>query len=62
MDITVCGRYDPLLIDGERSLRICMDILGEYHLLSGLKINIDKIKVIKFGRKRDTAEPYSIQI
>ena len=40
----------------ERNLRLCMDILGEFYLVSGLKINVDKTKVVKFGGNRDSRD------
>ena len=40
----------------ERNLRLCMEILEEFHLISGLKINVDKTKVMKFGRNRDSSD------
>ena len=40
----------------ERNLRLCMEILEEFHLISGLKINVDKTKVVKFGRNRDSSD------
>ena len=40
----------------ERNLRLCMDILEEFHLISGLKINVDKTKVVKFGKNRDSSD------
>ena len=33
-----------------------MDILNEFYLISGLKINVDKTKVIKFGKDRDSSD------
>ena len=33
-----------------------MSILEEFHLISGLKINVDKIKVVKFGKNRDSSD------
>ena len=33
-----------------------MDILNEFYLISGLKINEDKTKVIKFGKDRDSSD------
>ena len=33
-----------------------MDILGDFYLVSGLKINVDKTKVVKFGRDRDSRD------
>ena len=38
----------------ELNLRLCMNILDEFHLISGLKINVDKTKVVKFGKDRDS--------
>ena len=38
-----------LMCFSERNIRMCMDILGEYHCISGLNLNVDKTKVIKFG-------------
>ena len=38
----------------EKNLRICMSILNEFHLISGLKINVEKTKAIKFGVSRDS--------
>ena len=32
-----------------------MDILKEFHLISGLKINVDKTKVVKSGKNRDSS-------
>ena len=40
----------------EMNLRLCMDILEEFHLISGLKINVDKTKVVKFGNNRDSSD------
>ena len=40
----------------EMNLRLCMDILGEFHRISGLKINVDKTKVVKFGKGRDSSD------
>ena len=40
----------------ERNLRLCMEILEEFYLISGLKINVDKTKVVKFGRNRDSSD------
>ena len=40
----------------EMNLRLCMDILGEFYLVSGLKINVDKTKVVKFGKDRDSSD------
>ena len=40
----------------ERNLRLCMDILEEFYLISGLKINVDKTKVVKFVRNRDSSD------
>ena len=40
----------------ERNLRLCMDILNEFYMISGLKINVDKTKVIKFGKDRDSSD------
>ena len=40
----------------EMNLRLCMDILEEFHLISGLKINVDKTKVVKFGKNRDSSD------
>ena len=40
----------------DRNLRLCMDILEEFYLSSGLKINVDKTKVVKFGRNRDSSD------
>ena len=33
-----------------------MDILNKFHQISGLKINVDKTKVIKFGKERDSRD------
>ena len=44
------------LFHSERNLRLCMDILEEFHLISGLKINVDKTKVVKFGKNRDSSD------
>ena len=33
-----------------------MDILEEFHLISSLKINVDKTKVVKFGKNRDSGD------
>ena len=38
------------------NLRLCMNILGEFYLVSGLKINVDKTKVVKFGGDRDSSD------
>ena len=35
-------------------MRICMKILMEFHLISGLKFNMDKTKVVKFGVNMDS--------
>ena len=40
----------------ERNHRLCMDILEEFYLISGLKINVDKTKVVQFGRNRDSSD------
>ena len=40
----------------ERNLRLCMDILGDFYLVSGLKINVDKTEVVKFGGDRDSSD------
>ena len=40
----------------EMNLRLCMSILGEFYLVSGLKINVDKTKVVKFGWDRDSRD------
>ena len=42
------------ILHNERNLRLCMSILEEFHLISGLKINVDKTKVVKFGQQRDS--------
>ena len=44
------------ILNNERNLRLCMNILEEFHLISGLKINMDKTKVVKFGRDRDSSD------
>ena len=44
------------ITSSERNLRLCMDILGEFYLVSGLKINVDKTKVVKFGMDRDSRD------
>ena len=44
------------ILHSEKNLRLCMDILGEFYLISGLKINVDKTKVVKFGHKRDSSD------
>ena len=33
-----------------------MDILNELYMISGLKINVDKTKVIKFWKDRDSSD------
>ena len=38
------------ILHNERNLRLCMSILEEFHFISGLKINVDKTKVVKFGQ------------
>ena len=38
----------------EENLRRCMDILSNFHSISDLKINVEKTKVIKFGKLRDS--------
>ena len=38
----------------ENNLRTCMRILEEFHSISGLKINIEKTKAVKFGVLRDS--------
>ena len=50
--------YDTTLFIkyNDRNLRLCMDILEEFYLISGLKINVDKTKVVKFGRNRDSSD------
>ena len=40
----------------ERNLRLCMTLLEEFYLVSGLKINVDKTKVVKFGADRDSRD------
>ena len=40
----------------ERNLRLCMDKIEEFHLISGLQINVDKTKVVKFGKNRDSSD------
>ena len=35
---------------------LSMEILEEFHLLSGLKINVDKTKVVIFGKNRDSRD------
>ena len=44
------------ITSSEMNLRLCMDILGEFYLVSGLKINVDKTKVVKFGKGRDSSD------
>ena len=44
------------ITSSEMNLRLCMNILGEFYLVSGLKINVDKTKVVKFGRDRDSSD------
>ena len=44
------------ILNNERNLRLCMNILEEFHLISGLKINMDKTKVVKFGKNRDSSD------
>ena len=44
------------ILHSEKNLRLCMDILGEFYLISGLKINVDKTKVVKFGHNRDSSD------
>ena len=34
----------------EMNLRLCIEILGEFYQISGLKINVDKTKVVNFGK------------
>ena len=38
----------------ERNLRVCMNILNSFFLISGLKINVEKTKAIKFGVTGDS--------
>ena len=38
----------------ERNLRVCMNILNSLFLISGLKINVEKTKAIKFGVTGDS--------
>ena len=47
-DTTLFMKYN------EHNLRLCMGILQEFYLISGLKINVDKTKAIKFGVARDS--------
>ena len=42
-DTTLFMKYN------ERNLRSCMYILNDFYLISGLKINVEKTKAIKFG-------------
>ena len=42
-----------LLNDNEENLRECMAILSEFELISGLKVNKEKTKVIKIGKWGD---------
>ena len=37
----------------EKNLRVCMNILKSFYEISGLKINVEKTKAIKFGVTRD---------
>ena len=37
-------------------LRRCIEILDEFQLVSGLKLNVDKTKVVKFGGERDSSD------
>ena len=39
--------------NNEKSLRTSMNILNHFHHISGLKINVEKTKAIKFGMPRD---------
>ena len=38
----------------EHNLRLCMSILNSFFLISGLKINVEKTKAIKFGVMGDS--------
>ena len=38
----------------ERNLRVCMNILNSFFLISGLQINVEKTKAIKFGVTGDS--------
>ena len=38
----------------ENNLRVCMSVLHDFYLISGLKINVEKTKAIKFGTLRDS--------
>ena len=38
----------------ERNLRVCMNVLNSFFLISGLKINVEKTKAIKFGVTGDS--------
>ena len=44
------------ILNSERNLRLCMNILEDFHRISGLKINVDKTKVVKFGGDRDSSD------
>ena len=47
-DTTLFMKYN------ESNLRVCMGILNDFYLVSGLKINVEKTKAIKFGVKGDS--------
>ena len=40
---------------GEENLR-CMDIINQFHRVSGLKMNVDKTKVITSGEEIDSRD------
>ena len=39
-----------------KRIYVCLSIPEEFHLISGLKVNVDKTKVVKFRKKRDSSE------
>ena len=57
--ISVCGKEQKIsqfaddttlfMKFNENNLRICMSVLQNFYLISGLKINVEKTKAIKFG-------------
>ena len=47
-DTTLFMKYN------ESNLRICMSILYDFYMISGLKINVEKTKAIKFGVTGDS--------
>ena len=43
----------PFIAPEENSLRECMQVLNEFHDISGLQINVEKNNVVKIGAWRD---------